>query len=299
MQKPGQGYRGVALISELDELKRARGMFATVLPENVNTSLGSSASPAVDIADWDDSVDITTETTRAGHLLARWFGGPDDIPQNLVPLHGTANLRMRHEVEGRIACDSESTLEEHSMALKDLLEMVPPPAYPAWTGQGEDDWEDAQRQLGVRLPHDYRELISVYGGGTFCRTIEIVSPFGPRGLKTFHELCKQYFRAMASSFPVPQRKPRFSVFPDAGGNLALGGDELMGYLTADSTRNGGRRAPGPGAERCEQWLYAPCASPGRPISSITASIGLRRRRANSTSAWSRCTLRRSARCANS
>jgi hypothetical protein len=98
----GGVYKGLALLKETDHLNRAQGIIARILPENVNTSLGSTAS--VDPTGWSELVTNTTQYQRArGHLLARWFGGVGNDTSNLVPLYRTANEQMRSLVETPIA----------------------------------------------------------------------------------------------------------------------------------------------------------------------------------------------------
>jgi RHS repeat-associated protein len=98
----GGVYKGLALLKEPDYLNRAQGVVARILPENVNTSLGSI--PSINPAGWSDLVKITMPTDRArGHLLARWFGGAGNDTANLVPLHKAANEKMRSLVETPIA----------------------------------------------------------------------------------------------------------------------------------------------------------------------------------------------------
>jgi hypothetical protein len=60
--------------------------------------------------------------------------------------------------------------------------MVPPPAAP---NGADGDWNACERELGLRLPADYKEFISAYGGGRLCGLFEIASPFSsPRSWKT-------------------------------------------------------------------------------------------------------------------
>jgi RHS repeat-associated protein len=98
----GKVYRGLALLKETDHLNRAQGIIARILPENINTSLGSQAT--VDPVGWQQLVSQTSENGRArGHLLARWFGGSGNDTTNLVPLYRSKNDKMRILVETPIA----------------------------------------------------------------------------------------------------------------------------------------------------------------------------------------------------
>jgi hypothetical protein len=113
------------------------------------------------------------------------------------------------------------------MSLTQLLKIIPAPESPVCTGVGQD-WEATEDDLGTRLPADYRNLIRVYGYGGFCGTIGIVSPFGGKtGLKSEHESQSRFFRNMLASYG----DSKFSVYPDEGGILYVGGDEFTNSLT--------------------------------------------------------------------
>jgi hypothetical protein len=59
-------------------------------------------------------------------------------------------------------------------AVEKLRRLVPPPVGPIGA---DGDWAACEREMGLRLPEDYKEFISAYGGGTLCRLFEISSPF--------------------------------------------------------------------------------------------------------------------------
>ncbi len=52
--------------------------------------------------------------------------------------------------------------------------IVPPPAAPAWNVVRS--WGDVERQLGVALPDDYKELVGSYGAGAFDAFIWLLNP---------------------------------------------------------------------------------------------------------------------------
>lgn len=70
-------------------------------------------------------------------------------------------------------------------SLRALCDLVPPPVNPV-AAQG--DWEQVEVKLGVRLPGDYKQLISMYGMGVFG-DIFLNTPFSryfSTGLLTAH-----------------------------------------------------------------------------------------------------------------
>lgn len=59
-------------------------------------------------------------------------------------------------------------------AIEELRRMIPPPTVP----KGADgDWATCERDLGLHLPEDYKEFISIYGSGVLCHLFAISSPF--------------------------------------------------------------------------------------------------------------------------
>ncbi|MFD5633279.1 SMI1/KNR4 family protein [Streptomyces sp. NPDC127077] len=57
-------------------------------------------------------------------------------------------------------------------ALDALVRLCPPPADPPPTV----DWTQAERDLGVGLPADYKQLVETYGDGVFDETIWLLVP---------------------------------------------------------------------------------------------------------------------------
>lgn len=62
-------------------------------------------------------------------------------------------------------------------ALKELIEIFPPPSSPYATTV---DWADVESKLGFALPEDYKEFIGVYGSVTICDILSVLHPLvGP------------------------------------------------------------------------------------------------------------------------
>ena len=62
------------------------------------------------------------------------------------------------------------------MAITDLTSVSPPPAH---GGNRNVPWDEVERQLGLRLPQDYKDLIATYGEGTYGDFIHIYQPQSP------------------------------------------------------------------------------------------------------------------------
>ncbi|MFF4243081.1 SMI1/KNR4 family protein [Streptomyces sp. NPDC001822] len=59
-------------------------------------------------------------------------------------------------------------------ALTRLLDIVPAPGEPR-----RKDWSEAERNLGIALPADYKELIRVYGGSNWDDYLYVLEPDCP------------------------------------------------------------------------------------------------------------------------
>ncbi|MGK5534111.1 SMI1/KNR4 family protein [Streptomyces sp. URMC 129] len=85
-----------------------------------------------------------------------------------------------------------------------LTEIVPPPARPS---SGPPNWAAVEARLGCRLPHDYKQLVDVYGPGKFDEFLHIYQPDSPYAevdLGKQAEVSVQALRtlrAMGSSIP--------------------------------------------------------------------------------------------------
>jgi hypothetical protein len=70
-----------------------------------------------------------------------------------------------------------SSLQEHSMAIHDLLQIVAPPKVPRDVGT-ITDWRAREKALGLVFPQDLHDLCARYGSGRFG-VIEIYNPWSP------------------------------------------------------------------------------------------------------------------------
>jgi hypothetical protein len=70
------------------------------------------------------------------------------------------------------------------MAIEELLALIPPPENPI---DGSGDWSEAERELGVTFPSDFKELIRRYGTGRFYSDLRIANPLKPWGRNTIRE----------------------------------------------------------------------------------------------------------------
>ncbi|MGH3738109.1 MAG: SMI1/KNR4 family protein [Micromonosporaceae bacterium] len=120
--------------------------------------------------------------------------------------------------------------------IEELVRLVPPPAVPV---AADGDWGAVEATLGLRLPADYRALVTRYGVGDFD-DITLLSPFAPahhgdtnlvvraRALPGDLELLRREF---PESVPYP-------LFPEPGGALTwavTGNADLLSWLTGEES----------------------------------------------------------------
>jgi SUKH superfamily protein len=56
-----------------------------------------------------------------------------------------------------------------------MVRLIAPPTAPV---DAHGDWTAVERELGVRLPDDYKWLVSTYGWGEFRDFLNLPTPFG-------------------------------------------------------------------------------------------------------------------------
>jgi hypothetical protein len=115
------------------------------------------------------------------------------------------------------------------MPVSELVSLVPPPATPV---AASGDWNKVEAELKQRLPDDYKEIISIYGAGRFCRMISIASPFvRPISALKFWTDWVDFYRDLTSyGVDVP-----YDLFPACPGLLPCGSytdSNNINWLTA-------------------------------------------------------------------
>lgn len=123
--------------------------------------------------------------------------------------------------------------------LKELMSLVPPPQSPLYS---QGDWGQVERDLGLVLPSDYKDLITVYGAGTFNAEeydagFQIFSYLVPWGARKKGEGMSALLKSMLTSFSgSDEYNPPASFYPDLPGLLHFGTylerDELLWLVPA-------------------------------------------------------------------
>lgn len=107
--------------------------------------------------------------------------------------------------------------------VEELLARIPPPEHqPAWNTA---EWDAVERCLGLRLPVDYRDIVSRYGHGVFedifGYRIWILNPLSSRYLEIILSGCAD----MRNYRRLPRQQVAYGVFPDRPGWLPVGNIE--------------------------------------------------------------------------
>jgi hypothetical protein len=99
------------------------------------------------------------------------------------------------------------------MSLTKLFEISPPADHPV---EAEGDWAVIEKQLGMRLPDDYRLIVESYGKGSFADFLNPIIPFPDPAnfLCRLKDSILRHERDLHAEYPDDFP---FPVYPDAGG----------------------------------------------------------------------------------
>ena len=117
-------------------------------------------------------------------------------------------------------------------ALARLRALGPPPALPI-SAVGPQVWSDVERELGLKLPTDFKQLLEEYGLGAFNDFLFAFNPAVANPHMNLLHSAAEYARidrsSRADGVPIP-----YPIHPEQGGLLAWGktdnGDVLF-WLT--------------------------------------------------------------------
>ncbi len=122
-------------------------------------------------------------------------------------------------------------LGDWNLNARKLLTLMSPPTAPLFTGSNES-WREAEAQLTITLPNDYKWFISHYGKGLIGNQLRILNPFTPK------KVCRLDFSpdAAAGRFLTILREQRtgdqaedypYPPFPAPRGLLPCGASETV------------------------------------------------------------------------
>ena len=103
-----------------------------------------------------------------------------------------------------------------------------------WTGdiRRGRDWETVEREVGTRLPDDYKKLLSRFPSGTFRDAIQIVNPIDAR--TDFERFVRDEVRGLLEILGDEGleylKGTGYRLFPEPGGLLPWGQDQQGGIF---------------------------------------------------------------------
>ena len=101
-------------------------------------------------------------------------------------------------------------------------------------------WEKVEERLGLGLPTDYKEFITLYGSGRISKFVWIFNPLSKRkNINLFEQVERQLsaLRTLSSEF---REQCPYKLFPASGGLLPVGltdNGDVLHWLTSESPSN--------------------------------------------------------------
>lgn len=109
------------------------------------------------------------------------------------------------------------------MSIAKLTKLVPPPNKPISSGTGQD-WAKVEKEIGTRLPQDYKDFIAAYGSGSFAQFYTVFNPFAE---SKWVRLADRVNDAPERLQDIHDDEPDFlpyDIFPKSPGILNWGND---------------------------------------------------------------------------
>lgn len=109
--------------------------------------------------------------------------------------------------------------------LTELQVLVPPPDSPVFAGTW-DQWNEVEQWIGTALPQDYKQLINLYGSGSFGGRVCLLNPFIKTSSPWSHFSLFRGLKSLSIIEPFQRESPDtcqpFPVYPALGGLLPWG-----------------------------------------------------------------------------
>jgi hypothetical protein len=115
------------------------------------------------------------------------------------------------------------------MSITNLLKILSVPEDPIDTGS-HSEWELIEKQVGTKLPQDYKDFITTYGAGWIGRFLYIWNPFTETRYVNFLSNYIERLDGLKYLVESGEQLP-YSLYPESGGLLPFGatkdGDTLF------------------------------------------------------------------------
>ena len=113
--------------------------------------------------------------------------------------------------------------------LESLIKVIQPPKNPNEVGNLQG-WIDVEEKLGVKLPNDYKEFISVYGRGRIGDFLWVLNPFSNNtNVNLFDSMEHFQWAYGVSKEKFPEDCPRH-IFPENHSLFIWGATDNGDYL---------------------------------------------------------------------
>lgn len=99
-------------------------------------------------------------------------------------------------------------MEPSDVMIKELIKILPPPSQRDASGVV---WGEAEKEIGVQFPKDFKEFVEVYGGGLVDGFVWVLNPFSSNSNISF-EKSKYFIEAygvMRQEFPLDYVRPTY------------------------------------------------------------------------------------------
>ena len=102
-----------------------------------------------------------------------------------------------------------------------INDVLPPPEYREELPE-EGGWERVERELGTRLPKDYKTFIETYGTGSISNFLMIANPFSKNRYVNLLSSARMILDAYRTSRANAPEYFKDNVFPEENGILPFG-----------------------------------------------------------------------------
>ena len=104
------------------------------------------------------------------------------------------------------------------MAIECLKAVLQPPAKPADTS-GDETWEEVEKELGTRLPEDYKSFVDSFGTGSINHYIVVFNPFSSNQFVNLIKRCRDDSEGLGRLRDEFPQQYLHDLFPSSGGLL--------------------------------------------------------------------------------
>jgi hypothetical protein len=111
------------------------------------------------------------------------------------------------------------------VAVEELTKLVPPPSQPLELGTLKQ-WRAIEKELGTKLPADYRGFVFAYGSGRFAGFYRVDNPFAASEYMALVPASRRWADILRQQRAGPGKDyVPFPIYPEPGGLLHWANDD--------------------------------------------------------------------------